>query len=142
LREHRPFGAELVPLLAGRERVMIVSMSVDFSYAPVRLDLDTVGPWSVHFRIPALLEIDEPAVRERELQAYADRLGAQIARERPEVVAFAPYRQALPPGLTLHELFADHGVVPPPGYRRLALGELVAIDPALGKWIVYERTSP
>jgi hypothetical protein len=136
-----PLGAWLVPLIEGRSKVMFLSMSVDYSYAPLLGRVRTVGPWSVHLDLPALLAIEEPDRHREALQSHADRVVRRIDEERPELLLFAPYRQALPPGTSLHLILSARGVVPHPDYERVPATALAASDPRLGEWIVYRRTA-
>ncbi len=135
----RPRGHELVPLLRNREDAMFFSVSVDHSYGPVVARTPSVGPWSVHHRLPALVALEDPVLREAALAEYAGRVEARIAATRPELLVFAPYEQALPAGQTLHGFFDQRGVVPRAGYARLSPARLAAYHPRLVDWIVYER---
>ena len=54
---------------------------------------------------------------------------------------FAPYRQALPAGKTLHGLMSEMGVVPREDYRRWSQDELVEVHPHIDDWIVYQRVA-
>jgi uncharacterized membrane protein len=134
-----PLGQELVPLLKGQDRVMFFSMSTDYIYAPLALRMRICGPWTAHWMMPALITISDPALRERELASYAAAVKGRIDDDRPEMLVFAPYRQALPPGESLHDIFRRLGVVPRPDYRRLPDMVLQARQPQLGGWIVYLR---
>jgi hypothetical protein len=89
--------------------------------------------------IPALMDIADPALRERELASYAAEVENRIDEDRPEMLLFAPYRQALPPGESLHEIFRRQGLVPRPGYERVPDPVLQARQPRLSGWIVYTR---
>jgi hypothetical protein len=138
LSGYPPFGYFVAPLLERDRPVMVFSMSVDYVYAPLRKRSRLVGPWTVHFTLPALLELTPESVREEALRDYAAELGRDIDEGRPDLLVFAPYRQALPPGRELHEILSGLGVVPRADYERvpaLALGT----DPRLRDWIVYRR---
>jgi hypothetical protein len=138
-----PFGQELLPLLEDHERVMFFSMSADYIYAPLALRMRICGPWTAHWMIPALMDIADPAARERELAAYVSEVKKRIDDDEPEMLLFAPYRQALLPGESLHEIFRLQGLVPRPDYKRVPDLVLQARHPRLAGWIVYEReTAP
>lgn len=139
LADYGPLGYPVVPLIEGRERVMFFSMSVDYSFAPLHRRVRTVGPWSVHMVLPALLATEDEAERHAALDRYAARVSARIDETRPELLIFAPYTQALPEGVTLHGLMVDLGVLPREDYRRRPDLSVVSIHPGLAGWIVYER---
>jgi len=137
LDDMSPLGSELVPLIEGHDRVMFFSMSADYIYAPLALRMRICGPWTAHWTVPAMMAIVDPAARERALAEHAAEVSAQIDEERPEMLVFAPYRQALLPGESLHDIFERRGVVPRPDYRRLPDLVLRARHPQLGGWVVY-----
>jgi hypothetical protein len=137
LNGYPPFGHDLVPLIEGRDRVMFVSMSVDYSYAPLYTGVPAVGPWSVHMELPAVLARAGDSTAE--LTRYAAEISERIGETLPELLVFAPYRQALPRGQTLHGLLRGLGVVPRGDYRRVPDGELEAAHPGLAGWTVYVR---
>jgi hypothetical protein len=139
LEQVPPLGQELLPLLEGSERVMFFSMSADYIYAPLALRMRICGPWTAHWMIPALMDIADPALRERELASYTAEVNNRIDEDRPEMLLFAPYRQALLPGESLHEIFRRQGLVPRPGYERVPDPVLQARQPRLAGWIVYMR---
>lgn len=137
---HVAFGHALVPLVDGRRSVMFFSMSVDHSYAALRTGTPTVGPWTVHFMLPALLAGD-PAGRGATLDGYVAEVARRIESARPELLIFTPSRQALPPKTTLHDLLGAHGLLPRPGYERVPPARLAAISPGLASYVVYEARS-
>jgi hypothetical protein len=139
LERSPPPGDHMVQLIEGREKVMFFSMSADYTYAPLLLRMPSVGAWTAHFELPALLDIPDPAARDRELGSYAAALTKEIDEQLPEMLLFAPSRQALPPGEVLHEILRRHGVVPRSDYRRIPEVVLQARDPRLQGWIVYSR---
>ncbi|NIR60748.1 MAG: hypothetical protein GWO02_15195, partial [Gammaproteobacteria bacterium] len=69
--------------------MMFFSMSVDYVYAPLRQRSRLVGPWTVHFTLPALLELP-PSEREGVLTAYSAALTEDIDEQRPDLLVFAP----------------------------------------------------
>lgn len=139
LEEAEPLGSYLVPVVRDHNPVMYFSMNVETSYATLLLHHETVGPWSVHFMLPGILAIRDPQERRIRLEGYAQEISAFIERDRPSLLVFAPYRQGLPPGVGLHDLLAEHGVVPRADYVRIPERVLMESDPRLEGWIVYQR---
>lgn len=136
-----PMGAHLVGLIENRDKVMFFSMSATHTYAPLLLRMPNVGSCTAHFELPALLEIRDLETRDRELDLYAAALIKEIDEQQPEMLLFAPSRQALPPGLALHSILSYHGVVPRPDYQLVPEVALLAHDPQLRGWIAYLRES-
>ena len=134
-----PKGQELVPLLEDYDKVMFFSTGSDYSYAPVRLRIETVGPWREHFRLPALLAIEDPERRARALDDYAREVSMRIERTRPDLLLFAPLGLGLPPGRHIHDVFREHGAIPDGSYRRIPDDTLSSQDLRLVGWIVYRR---
>jgi hypothetical protein len=134
-----PLGQELLPLLEGHDQVMFLSMSTDYVYAPLAMRMRICGPWTIHLVLPAMMDISDREVRDRELKSYAAAVAKQIDDAKPEMLIFAPYRQALRPGDSLHEIFRRLGVVPRSGYSPLPDLALRARHPQLAGWIVYLR---
>jgi hypothetical protein len=134
-----PKGQELVRLLEDRPTVMVFSTASDYAYAPLVMRLSTVGPWREHYALPAVLAIEDPDERGRALDDYVAEVAARIEEARPEVLLFAPYGQALPPGVVMHDVFADKGAIPAE-YTRVPDRDYALEDPRLIGWIMYRRT--
>lgn len=134
-----PLGSELVPLIEDCDSAMFFSMSTDYIYAPLAMRMRIAGPWTAHWTIPAMMDSPDRTIRERELAAYAAEVGEKLDELQPEMLVFAPYRQALLPGGSLHDIFQRLELVPRPGYRRLPDMVLRARHPQLGGWVVYLR---
>ena len=139
LEERTPKGSELVPVLRNEGSVMFFSTAADYVYAPLYLKKPTVGPWREHFALPALLAIEDPGRRRDALRAYGRRVKARIDEARPDLLLFAPYRHALPPGVTIHDVLEANGAIPKADYVRLPGEWLAAGDPRLRGWVAYRR---
>ena len=65
-----------------------------------------------------------------------------IDRERPELLVFSPYGQALPAGATLHGILERLGALPEQGYRPVSARALGATDPRADAWRFFVRSDP
>jgi hypothetical protein len=139
LRDQPTVAQDIAPLVHPGDRVMFFSSSMLFVFAPLHLDLDIAGPWSIHDAVPGLVAIADPRERERALASYAGEVRRWIDETRPRLFFFSPHRQGLK-GRTMHELLVVRNhLVPLEAYRRLAPEELSRCCPGLRGWIVYER---
>jgi hypothetical protein len=139
LRAYPPLHHYVTPLIEPYPRVMIFSMSVTPTYAPMLLRRDVVGPWLVFFDLPELLAIPDPVRRRRALESYAGRVEAVLEAGRPDLLVFSPNRQALPDDRSLHEIVLELGILPDAAYARVPARELRSIDRRLEVWPVYRR---
>lgn len=132
-----PVIRSLAQILGPRSRILLVSPTVEgviFTYA-LRRDLEIVGPWTIHYTLPALVALEDPEERERAIRRYFAPLEARIRERRPDLVLFSPRTQGLPPELTLHHVIVDeYRLFPIPGYRVLARTP--------DGWVVYANSEP
>jgi len=140
LRRHLPKGHELVQVLEGAPgEVMFFSTAADYAYAPLLLHRATVGPWREHFSLPALLAIEDTDRRDRELEAYAEGVAERVREARPDLLLFAPYRHALPPGVSIHDVLMAHGGIPSDRYVPVPSRSIFGEDPRLTGWLAYRK---
>jgi len=120
--------------LDGHERVLFVSTSVLHVYGYFYSGIVPVGPWAVHFVLPALQKEPDLAVRAWRLREYGEFMRPHLEKAQPTAVVFSANNQALAPFRShtfpaTYTLLADH--LPLDGYS----GRFVDLA---GTWVIME----
>jgi hypothetical protein len=142
LQRYPPLGAFLVPAAERYERTMYFSMSVMVQYPPLLLDRPMLGPWTVLLDLPELIALPEEAERERSLSTYFGEVRDEIQLQRPQLLIFSPQAQALPAGVTLHQLFERYDGIPPGEFREVTAQALGVTSPLARGWRFYVSVNP
>ena len=142
LQRYPPLGAFLVPAAERYERTMYFSMSVMVQYPPLLLDRPMLGPWTVLLDLPELVALPDGVERERALLDYFGAIRDEVHQQRPQLLIFSPQAQALPAGVTLHQLIERYDGIPPGEYREVTAQALGVNSPLARGWRFYISVRP
>lgn len=139
LKTKPPKDFYVVPLIKDRQKVMFLSASVDYAYAPFFTRVRTVGPWQEHWDLPFLIQIADGRERKRQLEEYCGKVRQVILDEKPELLLFSPAKGSMPQGRHIHDILVKHGAVPFGMYIQIPRKVLFMISPYAKGWVVYQR---